>query len=153
MKFVRFTAMLIAAVAVIAGWQRSATAQAYPPGTFSWGGFPIVCGPNVFVMNAGLPDAGFNNGAGVITLNPMVLNRVPLQVAFYIIGHECGHTAVGADEVAADCWSVRTGRAQGWFPPTAFPNLIAFLQNNPGDMRHPPGVVRLQAMMNCYQQP
>ena len=53
-------------------------------------------------------------------------------------------------EVAADCWAIRTGRNQGWFPPQAFQALMQMFQNNPGDMAHPNGPVRVQNMWYCY---
>ncbi len=126
------------------------SAQQFPPGTFSIDGFPIVCGGNTFVLNPSLQDVGMNHGNGFISLNPVVLSQLPTVLKLYWIGHECGHSFVGPSEVAADCWAVRVGKAQGWFPPQAFNGLIAMFQNNPGDMAHPAGPVRVQQMWQCY---
>ncbi|MFB6449581.1 hypothetical protein [Bradyrhizobium tunisiense] len=128
-------------------------AQQFPPGTFSIDGIPIVCGTNTFIMNAALPDVGMNHGNGFISLNPMILAQLPTVLKLYWVGHECGHSFVGMNEVAADCWAVRTGKAQNWFPPAAFAGLMAMFQNNPGDMAHPAGPVRVQMMWQCYNSP
>ncbi len=128
-----------------------AQAQVFPPGTFRVDGVPVVCGWNTFILNPQLGDVGMNNGQGQIFLNPMVLAPMPTPVKLFWVGHECGHSAVGADEAAADCWSIKTGKNQGWFPPQAFQVLMMELQNNPGDFSHAPGPVRFQNMVACYQ--
>ncbi|WP_422001726.1 hypothetical protein [Reyranella sp.] len=146
----------IAAVLLFAGSTLSTTqskAQVFPPGTFSVDGFPIVCGANTFVLDPTLPDVGMNNGMGVIRLNPMVLNQLPTVLKLYWVGHECGHSVVGANEVAADCWSVKTGKQQGWFPPQAFNLLMQMFANNPGDVAHPSGPNRVAMMWQCYNSP
>ena len=125
-------------------------AQVYPPGTFSVDGMPIVCGNNTFVLNPGLADVGINNGMGTIFLNPNTLSTLPTVLKLYWVGHECGHSFVGPNEVAADCWAVTTGKAQGWFPPQAFNDLMVMFQNNPGDMAHPAGPTRVALMWQCY---
>ncbi len=128
----------------------SASAQVYPPGRFSIDGIPVVCGNVPTVVTTNIPDAGMFNGQAIL-LNPAVLGRLPTVLKLYIYAHECGHAVVGSDEVAADCWAIRVGRDQGWFPPQAFGYLVEFFRNNPGSMRHPPGPVRVQNMMQCYQ--
>jgi hypothetical protein len=75
---------------------------------------------------------------------------LPTPLKLYWVAHECGHYQVGNSEVAADCWAIRTGRNQGWFPPQAFQALMQMFQNNPGDMAHPSGPVRVQNMWYCY---
>jgi hypothetical protein len=125
-------------------------AQVFPPGTFFIDGIPIVCGMNTFVLTSNFPDSGMNNGAGTIFINPILVGPMPTVLKLYVAAHECGHSVVGADEVGADCWAVRTGRDQGWFPPQAFQLLMQMFAGNPGDLRHPPGQVRVQAMWQCY---
>lgn len=142
--------VLAAILAVLLLGVVDAKAQQFPPGTFSVDGIPIVCGPNTFIMNPTLPDVGMNHGNGFISLNPATLAQLPTILKLYWVGHECGHSFVGADEVAADCWAVRTGKAQNWFPPQAFAGLMAMFQNNPGDMAHPAGPIRVQMMWQCY---
>jgi hypothetical protein len=90
---------------------------------------------------------------GLIFLNPNVFAALPTVLKLYWVGHECGHHFVGLDESAADCWSVRTGRQQGWFPPSAFWPLIEMFRNNPGDIMHPPGPERVRRMIWCYNHP
>jgi hypothetical protein len=128
----------------------AANAQVYPLGHFLIDGIPVACGALPTVITPTIPDAGMNNGQA-IWLNPMVLGQLPTVLKLYVYAHECGHAAEGPNEVDADCWAIRTGRDQGWFPPQAFALLIQFFQNNPGSLRHPPGPVRVQNMMQCYQ--
>jgi hypothetical protein len=129
---------------------KPASAQIYPPGQFAIDGIPVFCGNLPTVVTPNIPDGAMNNGQAIL-LNPMVLGRLPTVLKLYVYAHECGHAVVGADEVGADCWAIRTGRDQGWFPPEAFGLLIEFFRNNPGSLRHPPGLVRVNNMMQCYQ--
>ena len=150
MKFWQLIRLLVALVAVQAFASTSARAQVFPPGTFHIDGFPIVCGPVTFIYNPALNDVGMNNGQGQIFLNPNILAQLPTVLKLFWVGHECGHTFVGANEVAADCWAVRVGKQQGWFPPQAFQALMVMFQNNPGDMAHPSGPNRVAMMWQCY---
>lgn len=128
-------------------------AQVFPPGTFAIDGIPVNCGPTTTILNPGLPDVAMADGNGNIILNPAVLNGLPTVLKLYWYAHECGHYHVGANEVAADCWAIRIGRDQGWFPPQAFQDLVQMFWNNPGDMAHPSGMQRVQNMMQCYSAP
>lgn len=141
---------LLSAVAIAAGLISSANAQIYPPGGFAIDGIPVVCGSLPTIVTTNIPDGAMNNGQAIL-MNPMVLGRLPTVLKLYVYAHECGHAVVGSNEVGADCWAIRTGRDQGWFPPDAFGLLIEFFRNNPGSLRHPPGPVRVQNMMQCYQ--
>ena len=131
--------------------ENQAVAQAYPPGTFSVDGIPIVCGGNIFVLTPQVPDVGINSGKGEIYLNPVILGQLPTVLRLFWVAHECGHSVVGSNESAADCWAIRTGRDQGWFPPQAFNLLMEMFRNNPGDMLHPSGPNRVANMLQCYQ--
>lgn len=122
----------------------------YPPGTFSVDGFPVVCGNVTFVVNPYLQDVG-RASPGYIELNPNVFSYLNTSLKLFWVGHECGHHVVGYSESAADCWAIRTGRDQGWFPPEAFWGMIEMFRNNPGSMVHPPGPVRVRQMMTCYR--
>jgi len=145
--------ILLALVAISVLSVVESEAQQFPPGTFSVDGIPIACGTNTFIMNPALPDVGMNHGNGFISLNPVALSQLPTVLKLYWVGHECGHSFVGPNEVAADCWAVKIGKAQNWFPPQAFAGLMAMFQNNPGDMAHPAGPVRVQLMWQCYNSP
>jgi len=127
--------------------------QTFPPGTFSIDGIPVQCGPITTVLHPGLNDVGMADGRGNIFLNPNVLAPLPTVLKLYWFAHECGHYNAGPSEVAADCWAIKTGRNQGWFPPQAFQALMAMFQNNPGDMAHPSGPTRVGIMMQCYNTP
>lgn len=125
----------------------------YPPGTFSIDGIPIVCGPVTFVVTTNIPDVGIANGQGQIFLNPIPMSSLPTVMKLFWAAHECGHYAVGSNESAADCWAVKTGRKQGWFPAAAFSQLMIMFQNNPGDQLHPSGPARVSNMFQCYNTP
>ena len=142
-------------VAAGVGWLLQAppahAQEVYPPGSFTVDGFPVQCGPVTFILTPQLQDVGMADGQGRIFLNPMMFQGLPTPLKLYWVAHECGHYQVGANEVAADCWTIRTGRNQGWFPPQAFNWLIMMFRNNPGDLAHPSGPQRVQNMIQCYQ--
>jgi len=138
------------AAGIVAASIGPAAAQAFPPGTFAVDGFPVVCGPETFVVTSQIPDVGINDGRGVIYLNPVFLQRMSTPVKLFWVAHECGHFFVGSSEAGADCWAIRTGRNQGWFPPQAFQELMYWMQNNPGDFTHAPGPERIRLMWQCY---
>lgn len=129
---------------------QEANAQIYPPGQFALDGIPVVCGSMPTIVTPNIPDVAMNNGQAIL-LNPMVMGNLPTVLKLYWYAHECGHSVVGSDEVSADCWAIRTGRNQGWFPPQAFELLIQMFKDNPGGMRHPSGPNRVLNMMQCYQ--
>ena len=94
----------------------------------------------------------------VIYMNPGVLQQQPVEMQLFWYAHECAHHALGhlaypnlMNEAAADCWAVRVGRSQGWFPPYAFQYLVQVLGNSPGSLwGHLPGPARIQNMAQCY---
>jgi hypothetical protein len=94
-------------------------------------------------------------------MNPNVLGvQAPVMQLFWY-AHECAHHVLGhmlmmapTNESNADCWAVRTGRDQGWFPPQAFQLLVATLSNSPGSVwGHLPGPARINNMWACYNTP
>lgn len=127
-----------------------AQAQVYPPGSFAIDGVPVSCGGYPTVVTSQIGDAGIFDGRAIY-LNPASLGRMPTVLKLFVYAHECGHAVVGANEPAADCWAIRLGRDQGWFPPEAFGLLMRMFQGNPGSMHHPPGAQRVQNMLACYQ--
>lgn len=143
---------IVGVAAYLLGTGGRADAQAYPPGSFSVDGYPVNCGAVTFVVDPSLPDIGMAV-PGRIILNPNYFFNLPTALKLFWVGHECGHHFVGTNEVAADCWAVRLGRYQGWFPPMAFYPMIEMFKNNAGDITHPPGPARVNAMINCYVSP
>lgn len=130
----------------------SAQAQVYPPGQFALDGIPVSCGSYPTVVTTQFGDSAMFNGQAIF-LNPVVVSKLPTVLKLYTYGHECGHAVEGPSEFDADCWSVKTGRDQGWFPPQAFQGLVQLFANNPGDISHPPGHARVAHMLQCYQDP
>lgn len=145
----KFLVMLTALVTIFCSREVSAQ-QVIPPGQMMIGPFPVVCWNWPTILVAQLQDIAINNGQAII-LNWPQFQMLPLELQLYIYGHECAHFLVGPDEIAADRWSVCTGKQQGWFPPAAFQTLMVYFQNNPGSIRHPAGRVRVQLMMQAYQ--
>ncbi len=120
--------------------------------------------PVVLAAAPSLPDVGaarIVNNQPVIFMNPSVLGAYPPVMQLFWYAHECAHHALGhlvtmasTNEADADCWAVRTGRSQGWFPPQAFQLLVATLGNSPGSTwGHLPGPARVGHMWACYNQP
>lgn len=131
--------------------QETSQAQAvYAPGTFSIDGIPVNCGSVTTILDPSLNDVGMAR-PGVIVLNPNILSNMSTSMRLFWYAHECGHHIVGANEAAADCWAIRTGRDQGWFPPYAFDEMIEQFRYNPGSFTHAPGPIRVEQMMQCYQ--
>ena len=145
----RKIAVLLSILAVHAS-QSALAQQVFPPGKLTIDGIPVSCGRYPTIISPQLPDAGFFNGQAIF-LNPQVLGRLPTPLKLYWYAHECAHGLGFTDEAMADCWAVRTGRDQGWFPPQAFNSLMQMFAGNPGSLRHPPGPARVQNMINCYQ--
>jgi hypothetical protein len=151
-------------IALLCSWALWPSAAAYA----QIAGIPVSCRdfrgvPVALVPDPTLPDVGaarIVNNQPVIFMNPAVLNVQAPAMQLFWYAHECGHHALGhmvnlnqMSEAQADCWAVRTGRSQGWFPPQAFQLLIATLGNSPGDFwGHLPGPARIRNMAACYSQ-
>lgn len=133
-------------------------------------GYPVFCNdfrglPVQLIVDPTLNDVGRATldayGRPIMLLNPTVLQRLSPELQLFWYGHECAHHVLGhavrphlGNESEADCWAVRTGRAQGWFPPQAFHGLTQMLYANPGTGEgHLPGPQRIQNMIACYNAP
>lgn len=144
---IRYTA-IVAFIAVF--FSVTASGQAFPPGTFSIDGYPVYCGMNVTILAPNLRDVGMNDGRGHIYVNPYILGQQPTPLKLFWYAHECGHSVVGASESDADCWAIKTGKKQGWFPESSFRDLMIVFANNPGDWTHLPGPARWAHIRACY---
>lgn len=133
-------------------------------------GYPVYCSdfrgiPVALIMNPGLDNVGRATvnpqGAPVMLLNPSILSQLPAPLQLFWYGHECAHHFLGhlaqpsqSNESAADCFAIKTGRQQGWFPPEAFQSLIATMGNLPGSpWGHLPGPARVRNIIQCYNTP
>ena len=121
----------------------------YPPGTFSIDGVPARCGTVPIILDTSMSDVGMS-GYGLIYLNPIHLEGLETGLRLWWLAHECAHHFVGPSELAADCWSIRKGRDEGWFPPDMFPEMDRMFADNRGDSEHPSGPVRVDHMRACY---
>lgn len=146
-----------------------AVLAAVPAAEAQIGGVPVSCAdfrgiPVALVPAPGLADVGaarIVNGQPVIFLNPQILGAQAREMQLFWYAHECAHHVRGhlvnlvmTNEADADCWAVKTGRNQGWFPPQAFQLLVQTLGNSPGSMwGHLPGPARIRNMWSCYNQP
>jgi hypothetical protein len=135
-----------------------ASAQTFPPGAFTIGGYPAGCGAMVWTeVSGGIGDMARAVPAtgGMpprILLDPAFFAQ-PQPVQFFIYAHECGHHVVGFNENMADCWAAKLGRGQGWFTPVTMQFLVATFQWSPGDWTHAPGPVRLNNIASCWSSP
>jgi hypothetical protein len=123
--------------------------QTYQPGTFSIDGIAARCGNIPIILDTSIPDVG-QSGYGLIYLNPDYFEGLKTGLRLWWLAHECAHHVVGPDETAADCWSIRKGRDEGWFPREMFYWMNLMFADNRGDTEHPPGPQRVRNMQRCY---
>jgi hypothetical protein len=97
-----------------------------------------------------MDDLARSDLKGHIYFNESKMSQSPTALKRWVYGHECGHYQKGLNETAADCWSIRTGKQQGWFRESDFSKLEAVFANNPGDLTHPPGPMRIENMKKCF---
>jgi hypothetical protein len=130
-----------------------------PVSCFDFRGLPVALVPAPGLQDVGM--ARIVNNQPVIFLNPQVLGAQPREMQLFWYAHECAHHVRGhlanlaiTNEADADCWAVKTGRNQGWFPPQAFQFLVQTLGSSPGSVwGHLPGPARIGNMWSCYSQP
>ncbi|MDI1326247.1 MAG: hypothetical protein PSV23_05545 [Brevundimonas sp.] len=113
-------------------------------------GYSVACQGNPIHLSPNLPDVGMAR-PGLILLNPYALQGMSTSHKLFVVAHECAHAIGISNEGAADCFAIRLGRDQGWFPSYVFGELIEALRYNPGDYTHAPGTVRLNAIIQCFQ--
>ncbi|MDX2263888.1 MAG: hypothetical protein NW215_02800 [Hyphomicrobiales bacterium] len=119
------------------------------PGSLAFGGVRFECGRRPTVLAPGFEDyaAAF---PGFLIVNPERFPKLTLIVQRWAWAHECGHQFVGRDELAADCYAIATGRAQGWLDAAGMDAICAFISRAPGGSNHPPGVQRCAVMRKCF---
>jgi len=122
----------------------------YPAGTFSIDGVAFQCGRVPIIVDTSISDVGMA-GYGLIYLNTDYFEGLPTGLRLWWANHECAHHIVGTDEMAADCWAVRKGRDEGWFPPEMFRAMKQMFADNRGDQEHASGLDRLRNMRACYK--
>jgi hypothetical protein len=115
-------------------------------------GRTMSCGRTPTLISRGFWDYGGAGGAGrkLIILNPDKLATLPEAVRLYVYAHECGHQIYGPNEPRADCYAVRRGKREGWLTGEGMKQICSFLKDHPGDYVHPPGPVRCEKMMKCF---
>lgn len=113
-------------------------------------GVPLVCGGATSYV-AMIPDIAMAQ-PGTLLFRPDFFN-LPPYMQWFVYAHECAHQVVGSNEQAADCFAVKLGRNQGFFPPQAIQQICAFTFPSPGDWTHFPGPLRCQQMQICYNTP
>lgn len=144
----RVSLSLLAAICVACA--TPSTAQTFQPGNFRIDGKAVGCGNIPIILDRSITDVGLS-GYGLIYLNPDYLDGLQTGLRLWWLAHECAHHVVGPDEAAADCWSIRRGRDEGWFPPELFRPMQRMFAFNRGDSEHPPGPVRVANMISCYR--
>jgi hypothetical protein len=125
-------------------------AELLEPGAYKIRGRALRCGsaqtlvaPEFWDYGGSLPD--------VIIVNPVRMRKLPWRTQLFVYYHECAHQTVGADEVAADCRAIRTGKEQGWLRASDVERICTglFIQSE-GDRYHPPGPERCQYLRQCF---
>lgn len=93
-----------------------------------------------------------------ILLNSTLLVQLPPKLQLFWYGHECAHHVLGhaflfnvANESAADCWSIQTGKRQGLFDRDDVVGFAPYFANNPGTpWGHLPGPQRSALLVDCF---
>ena len=88
--------------------------------------------------------------ARLMLLNPRLLSRYSGTVQLFVFHHECGHTRVGASELAADCWAVTQGVRDGWLDRNGLAQVCRSFGNAPESDTHPSGRSRCANVDRCY---
>lgn len=125
------------------------------------GGVSLFCvggaGPVATMLDATLPDVGRALPYGrppLIVLNPYVLQQLSPLMQIFWYGHECAHHLHGADEIQADCVSIKMMRNQGFLHRSQIPELQSQIAGSPGSLwGHLPGPARAQHLANCFDSP
>ena len=145
--------MILRTVSVFAlcSWSSTGIGQQFPPGTFSIDGFPVHCGNAVTIVSPAIPGIA-EALPGRIFLHP-ILSTYPTGVKLFVYAHECAHQFVGANEVAADAWAIRLGKAQGWLTPLVLDQVCQSVWFSSGTWAHFPGPQRCQLMIELYYGP
>ena len=121
------------------------------PGKLLVAGRAMRCGRTPTLMDHSFWDYG-GASEDLIILNPNKLGTLPKAVRLYVYAHECGHQVHGRSEPRADCYAVKRGRREGWLDRDGLTQVCEFLEDHPGDYVHPPGPVRCETMVKCFNQ-
>ena len=118
---------------------------------------PIIVTPNI--PNNDIAFSALVNGTPVILLSPNVPSLAgPVQL--FLFGHECEHHRLGhvignisaSMEVDADCNAIQQLVRLQWIGPFNAQTIAAqFYPNAARPPVYPPGPVRAQHIMDCYQ--
>jgi hypothetical protein len=112
-------------------------------------GRALRCGRLRNILDPGLPSLG-SAAAGVVVLNPFLLNKESDAVRLFVFHHECGHHSVGSSEIGADCWAVKQGFSQGWFDHQAIEQVCRSFGDVPASATHPSGARRCASLRQCF---
>ncbi|MCF6199075.1 MAG: hypothetical protein L3J67_06690 [Hyphomicrobiaceae bacterium] len=119
------------------------------PGHLVIGGQAVKCGATPALINDHFPDFGAAR-RGLIILNFSKQRHLPRDARLLIYYHECAHQYVGGSELAADCWAVQKVRRDGLMDKKGLKNACSFIESLPANRSHPPGKMRCQQMIRCY---
>jgi hypothetical protein len=127
-------------------------------------GIPIYCtdheGRNV-VFDYG-PVAMATAVEATATNPPMIISNrqlaasVPASVTFFNTGRECARLLLkleigsATDEMEADCWIIRTGKAQGFLTEKTLPEIIDFLKTR--SLPNLDNSLRLRNVASCFEK-
>ena len=118
-------------------------------GTVLIAGRSLRCGSMRNVLDPRLPNLGLA-APGVVVFNPRQLGRWPDTVGLFVFHHECGHHHVGGDELAADCWAVKSGVREGWLNRDGLGQVCRSFGNGPATSTHPAGARRCASLDRCF---
>lgn len=117
------------------------------PGRLVVAGRRLSCGATATLIR---DFEGFAVSSTVIMLNMQALKELPRSVQWLIYYHECGHILHGPSETAADCYSVRRARREGWLSRQALDDICATFNIAGHGPVHPDSEARCEQLRQCF---
>jgi hypothetical protein len=120
-------------------------------GSLQIDGRTLKCGEVRNALDRHLPNLGISVPATrLLVINPLLLARESKTVRLFVFNHECGHHHVGGSELAADCWAVRRGVAEGWLDRGGIGEVCSSFGGAPETPTHPSAARRCGHLNRCF---
>lgn len=120
-------------------------------GSLDISGRSLRCGAVRNALDSNLPNLGISVPAsGLLVINPKLLARHPQTVRLFVFHHECGHHHVGASEMEADCWAVRSGVRGKWLGKSGLAQVCRSFGGIPATPTHPSAAERCRNLDRCF---
>ena len=122
-----------------------------PDGSIQIAARKLRCGDVRNVLDTRLLNLGISvPDAKLLVINPTLVARQPGTVRLFVFHHECGHHHVGASELSADCWAVRSGVRDGWLDGAGLGQICKSFGDAPASSTHPSATQRCSNLNRCF---